>query len=292
MTQPDDAQGTLGGWFASLRRQVRGTPLLVLAMPFLGEALLELALGNLGETAAAAGAFALLLGAQARVRRGDRRAVSRGAVMAGVAALLVGAVNAGYGVGISVLFGLAAGFGTLLAYGPASGPVLPEYRLPEPAPPPPPDPDPGLGAAPVSDPDAQALASLDNRVTALAAAPLQLPGGEFSDKLVRITGEARSLLREAHDDPADFARVRRFLAIYLDQLETLVVRYRTAHPQGGALSPGLARVLDDLERAFAGKREELRLHDIRALDVEVEVLARRLAEQLAATPPGPQETRR
>lgn len=287
MTQPQDAPGTLGGWVSSLRARVRGTALAVLSVPLVFEALIELGAGRLNQTAAAAGALALLLGAFLRVRRQDRRSVWRAGVMAGLAAALVASFNAEYATGISVLFGLFAGFGTVLAYGPAREPVLPELRLPErAAPPPPPPPDLPL------DPEAQALAALDNRVTALAVAPLHLPRGKFSESVARIARQAHLMLQEARSDPADFARIRRFLGIYLDQLETLAVRYRTAHPEGGALSPGLAQVLDDLERAFVEKLAELRAHDIKALDVEVEVLARRLSEQLAANAPRPQETPR
>jgi hypothetical protein len=286
MTQPDAARGTLGGWFSGVRDRVRGTALVVLAVPLLFEAIMELGFGRLNQTAAAAGAGALLLAALVRVRRRDRRSVWRAGVMAGFAAALVASFNAEYSTGISVLFGLAAGFGTVLAYGPAREPVLPEMTLPDlrpagAAPPPPP--------APPADPEAQALAALDNRVTALAAAPLSLPRGRFAESVARIARQAHAMLQEARSDPADFARVRRFLTVYLDQLETLAVRYRNAHPEGGPLAPGLAQVLDDLERAFAEKLAELRAHDIKALDVEVEVLAHRLSEQLAPSAPRPQE---
>ena len=290
MTQPEHAPGTLGGWFSALRERVRGTALAVLSIPLMFEALIELGSGRLNQTAAAAGALALLLGAFLRVRRRDRRSVWRGGVMVGFAAALVASFNAEYATGISVLFGLAAGFGTVLAYGPAREPVLPEIRLPERAAPPPPPPE--LPPDLALDPEAQALAALENRVTALAAAPLQLPRGRFSESVARVARQAQLMLQEARSDPADFARIRRFLSVYLDQLETLCARYRHAHPDGGALSPGLAQVLDDLERAFAEKLTELRAHDIKALDVEVEVLARRLAEQLASGPPRPQETNR
>ena len=46
----------------------------------------------------------------------------------------------------------------------------------------------------------------------------------------------------------------------LDGLETLALRYRSAHPSGGALDPGLAGLLADLERAFDEKLAELRAH--------------------------------
>jgi hypothetical protein len=281
--QPDAAPGTLAGWFAGIRNRVRGAALVVLAMPLLLEAVIELGMGRLNQTLSAAAAGALLLTALGRVRRRDRRSVWQGGVMAGLAAALVASFNAEYGLGISALFALAAGFGTALAYGAAKEPVLPEIALPDLRPPPPP-PEP-----PPMNPEAQALASLDARVTALAAAPLHLPRGKFSEAVARLARQAHLMLQEARSDPADFARIRRFLGIYLDQLETLAVRYRNAHPEGGPLPASLAQVLDDLERAFAEKLAELRAHDLKALDVEVEVLARRLAEQLAQPPVRPQE---
>jgi hypothetical protein len=283
MTQPEDAPGTLGGLFSGIRNRVRGAALVVLAVPLLLESVIELGMGRLNQTVAAAAAGVLLLTALGRVRRRDRRSVWQGGLMAGLAALLVASFNADYSVAVSVLFALAAGFGTALAYGPARETVLPEVRLPDLSPPPPP-PEP-----PPANPEAQALASLDARVTALAAAPLHLPRGRFSEAVARIARQAHLMLQEARSDPADFARIRRFLGIYLDQLETLAVRYRNAHPQGGTLPASLAQVLDDLERAFAEKLAELRAHDIKALDVEVEVLARRLSEQLAPQPTRPQE---
>lgn len=288
VAQPEDAPGTISGWFARARENVRGGALIALSMPMLLEALIELGRGRLNQTAAAGGAFALMMLAVLRLRRDKGRRATVGAgVRVGFAAALVASFGAEYGPVMSTLIGLAAGYGTLLAYGPAKEAVLPDLPRPPvpsaPLPPPPP-----------ADPDAQALAGLDARITALAAAPLTLPRGEFARIVARVATLGDALLREARSDPADFVRVRRFLSVFLDQVETLTMRYRTAHPEGGALTPELAQVMADLERAFEEKLAELRAHDLKALDVEREVLAQRLSEQLStprlnASGPPPQE---
>lgn len=292
MTQPEQAPGTVSGWFSRARQSVRGLALAVLATPMLADAFSELAFGRLTPALAAAGGTALVIAAILRLRRArDRRSTWQAGAMVGLAAGLVAHFGADYALAFAGLFGLGAAFGTVLAYGPAKEAVLPQVAdIVPPAPPPPPPPPPPL------DPEAQAFASLDAQVTALAALPLTLPRGEFAGSVARVAAQARTLLDEARADPADFSRIRRFLGIYLDQLETLAVRYRAAHPAGGPIAPGLATVLAELERAFEVKLAELRAHDLKALDIEREVLARRLAEQLApmSTPPRtvPQESSR
>lgn len=280
MSQPEGAPGTLSGWFSGVRSGLRGVGLIALSMPILLEALVELARGRPAQTAAAGGAFGLVVLAVLRLRRRpDRAATVRAALRVGIAAGLVAAVGAEYGPAMSVAIGLAAGFGTLLAYGPVAEAVLPDLPRPAPtvAPPAPPD------------PDAAALAALDARITALAASPLHLPRGAFAGQIARVASLGDALLREAREDPADFVRVRRFLSVFLDQVEALAARYPRAHPDGGALPPELGQVMADLVRAFEEKLAELRAHDLRALDVEREVLARRLAEQLSPTPPPAQD---
>lgn len=280
MPQPANAPGTFGGWVTTARGRLRGGALLLLTMPLLLEALVELGRGRPQQTAAAAAAFGLVLLAVLRLRRDrSRRASMRAALRVGLAAALIGAFGAEYDPVMTVFIAAAAGIGTLLAYGPAGEAVLPDLvpvLTPAEAPPP--------------NPDLQALTELTARATALAGRAGSLPPGPFSASIARVAAEAEALLSEAREDPTDLVRVRRFLVVFLDQAEALCRRYQSAHPEGGALAPDLAQVLADLERAFAGKRQELRQHDLQALDVEREVLARRLAEQLTPPRSPPQES--
>jgi hypothetical protein len=278
--QPEHARGTMGGFFSGVRERLRGSALALLSVPVLFDLIGELAQGRLTPALSAAGAGALLLGALLRVRRRDRSSVGQGAVMAALAAGLLALVGGGYGIGISGLFALAAGFGTMLAYGPAKEAVLPAISLPEPPPPPPEMPP----IPPVLDPAAASLAGYEARVTALAASRVTLPRGAFADAIARIAETGQALLREARADPADFARVSDFLDLYLDQIESLVMRFGQAQSTGGAVPEALAAVLEDLTRAFDTKLAELRAHDMQALDIEVRNLARRLSEQLAPLP--------
>jgi hypothetical protein len=265
----------VSGWYARARRALRGVPLLLLGTPMALDALTELGRGRGTHLLAAAGSTALVVGAMLVVRGGQsRRAAWRAGVMMGLASALAAWAGAGYAPGISVAFGLIAGFGTVFAYGPAKQAVLPSVaEMVPPAPPPPPPP---------PDPEAEAFSALEHRVVALGVMPRSLPAGPFGAAVGRIAASARAMLDEARSDPTDFSRIRRFLNVYLDGLETLALRYRNAHPSGGALDPGLAGLLADLERAFDEKLAELRAHDLKALDVEREVLSRRLAEQLSS----------
>jgi hypothetical protein len=284
VTQPEDAPGTVGGFLGGVRERLRGSALALLSVPVLFDLVSELGLGRLTPALSAAGAGALLVGALLRVRRRDRASVGQGAVMAGLAAGLVALGGGGYGIGVSLLFALATGFGTMLAYGPAKERVLPDIRLPTPPAPPPPDIElPPL--PPVQDPAAAALSGYAARITALGAARVHLPRGAFAESIARIAETGQALLHEARADPVDFARVQAFLDLYLDQIESLVMRYGQARPAGEtALPDGLAAVLGDLEKAFDTKLAELRAHDLQALDIEVQNLARRLSEQLAPLP--------
>lgn len=262
------------GWFDTARSAIRGLPLLVLGSPIAVELITELGRGRSRQALAAAGAGALLVAAVVALRRTAadhpraRRAAWIAGVMVGWAAAIMAGPGAGYSALMSTLFGLLAGYGTVLAYSPGRETVLPDLKDIVPPPPTP------------RDPEAEAFAAMDARVAALAASPVLLPSGPFAAAVGRIAASARAMLDEARQDPADFSRIRRFLNVYLDGLETLAARYRNAHPRGGALEPGMAGLLADLERAFDEKLAELRAHDIKALDVEREVLSRRLSEQL------------
>jgi hypothetical protein len=262
------------GWFEKFRSAVRGLPLLFLGMPIAAELISELGRGRGQQALAAAGAGTLLVAAVVALRRTAadhpkaRRAAWIAGGMVGLAAAIMAGPGAGYSALMSTLFGLLAGYGAVLAYSPGRETVLPDLKEIVPAPPTP------------RDPEAEAFAVLDARVAALAASPVLLPSGPFAAAVGRIAASARAMLDEARQDSADFSRIRRFLNVYLDGLETLAARYRNAHPRGGALEPGMAGLLADLERAFDEKLAELRAHDLKALDVEREVLSRRLSEQL------------
>jgi 5-bromo-4-chloroindolyl phosphate hydrolysis protein len=116
------------------------------------------------------------------------------------------------------------------------------------------------------------------RLRAIDAAARSLALPEFQDRLVRITGIGRSILHEIERDPADAARARRFLNVYLDGAERVTVEYARTHRQERLqpLDQNFRELLTEMENTFAEQHRRLIDRDQMTLDVDIEVLNARL----------------
>jgi 5-bromo-4-chloroindolyl phosphate hydrolysis protein len=124
----------------------------------------------------------------------------------------------------------------------------------------------------------QQLKQAHVRLRGIEAAGRSIAVPEFRDQLSRITGIGRSILHEIERDPADAARSRRFLNLYLDSAERVTVEYARTHRQQ-RLQPvdqNFRELLTEMEHTFTEQHRRLVDRDLMTLDVDIEVLNARL----------------
>jgi 5-bromo-4-chloroindolyl phosphate hydrolysis protein len=120
-----------------------------------------------------------------------------------------------------------------------------------------------------------------SRLRGIDAVSQAIPVPEFRDRLGRITGIGRAILGEIERDPADAARARRFLNLYLDEAERVTTDYARAQKalSEARLDDSFRQLLDDLERTFEQQRQKLMKHERISLDADIEVLSARLKRE-------------
>jgi 5-bromo-4-chloroindolyl phosphate hydrolysis protein len=122
------------------------------------------------------------------------------------------------------------------------------------------------------------LKQAHGRLRGIESAARSIPLPEFRDRLGRITGIGRSILHEIERDPADAARARRFLNLYLDGAERVTVEYARTRRQERLqpLDQNFRELLTEMENTFTEQHRRLVDRDQMTLDVDIEVLNARL----------------
>jgi hypothetical protein len=263
------------------RLGVRGTLLYVLAAPLALTGVIDLAKGDWVHALVGGGAFmAIVTGARINRRALRERLLAhtrryaparrlplewQGAalVSAGTAAAAYGVV--GHGPMASLLFGLLALAGFHLAYGLAPparpGPVSPELAA-----------------------DArlrQALGRAEQRILVIEAAAETIGNRELEDRLARIAGQARAVLDMIAQRPGELYRARKFLSVYLEGAERVASRYLKTHrvARSQVLEQNFRSVLEEIEAVFERQRAQLMEHDVVDLDIQIEVLRKRMESE-------------
>ena len=267
------------------RVDIRVLVLFVLPTP-----LLFAALGAIGDgDAMGAGghllSYSLLLGGAFLLREGQRaeaayeaRAVAR---RPAVPRKIIAALAAGLGVALATLTGwgqgavTAAGMGLL-----ATGAHLLAFGL-----------DPlGNKGIDVAGGEAGRVAEALDRAEAELAEITRLAHGirdrEIETRVDRLMSSVRGLLKQLEADPRDLPRARRYLSVYLRGAHEATRKYAENHAAAreGALAEaglraGYIDLLADLELSFQRGREMLLEDDRTDLEVEIEVLRERLAQE-------------
>jgi 5-bromo-4-chloroindolyl phosphate hydrolysis protein len=180
--------------------------------------------------------------------------------------VLLAATAAGHGVALAGVFALLALSGHIAFYGR-------DLRAPR------------IRVALVDGVDVAAvtaqLKQAYSRLRGIEAVSQAIPVPEFRDRLGHITGIGRAILREIERDPADAARARRFLNLYLDEAERITADYARAQkalPES-RLDDSFRQLLDNLERTFEQQRQKLVNHERMSLDADIEVLSTRLKRE-------------
>ena len=127
---------------------------------------------------------------------------------------------------------------------------------------------------------ATAVAEAEKHLTAMREAARPVADREIMDRIDRFAATARAMFRTLENDPRDLTSARRYLSVYLDGARAATARY--AQIQATSRDPGAradyAALLEDLDTRFAQKAEDLLSNDRTRLDVEIEVLRERLAQ--------------
>lgn len=235
-----------------VRDRTRGLLLPLFTWPLLPDMVVEIVKGNARGVVAAGLGLGLPLLAVQRLRRGRRGDTQRAAILTGVATGLVAGIGADYAGPMAVLLGAGAWLGTRLLYDGAVQEVEPPAP---PAPPPPPGP----------------LDEARLRLTRVQGAADRL----HDDRLKGVAGAIAGVLDDLEQRPERLTLARRFLNVHLDGLERIADRLEA----GAAPPPGLPVLLEDLQRAAAELRGNLRREETTALEVQVKVLSDRLREE-------------
>lgn len=119
------------------------------------------------------------------------------------------------------------------------------------------------------------------RLRGIEAAARAIAVPEFRERLSRITAIGHSILGEIERDPADAARARRFLNLYLDSAEQVTVEYARTHRHtpNQPLEQNFRQLLVDMEGTFAEQHRRLVEHELLSLDVDIEVLNARIKRE-------------
>ncbi|WP_159713680.1 5-bromo-4-chloroindolyl phosphate hydrolysis family protein [Geminicoccus flavidas] len=264
-----------------LEGRFEGLVLYLFALwPIMG-ALVALSRGRADAVLVDALAAALVIGGAGLIRSGRRaerafRAlkVARaprlprkllGAASLGLAAFTLAFAGAGHDFLSGVAFGLGAGFATVLMYG-----LDPRGEK-------------RAGSVDGIDTDLfrQALDAASARITELDQIRRRIRSQALTQRLSRVVERAQGLVDTIERQPETFNRARKVLNLYLD--ETLGIARRFASSGLDGADPAIERkftvALDAMEAAMTEQQQKLLAADALDLDVQLEVLTRRLKSE-------------
>ena len=117
-----------------------------------------------------------------------------------------------------------------------------------------------------------------------AVAPLGDPA--IARRIETFQATARRLFRRVEEDPRDLTAARRWLGVYLLGARDATVKFAAlyARNRDADVRRDYEALLDDLESGFAQRSETLLTDDRASLDVEIEVLRDRLAQETTLVP--------
>ena len=103
----------------------------------------------------------------------------------------------------------------------------------------------------------------------------------LESRVEKFAGLARGLFRQVENDPGDLSAARKFLTIYLMGARDATAKFADAYAQGRdpKVRADYEALLADLETTFAERTKALLSHNHTDLDVEIQVLRERLAQE-------------
>lgn len=127
---------------------------------------------------------------------------------------------------------------------------------------------------------ATAVAEAEKALAAMREAARPVADRDLLDRIDRFATTARTMFRTLENDPRDLTSARKYLSVYLNGANEATARF--AQVYGTSRDPkaraDYAALLEDLDTRFAQRTEDLLSNDRTRLDVEIEVLRERLAQ--------------
>lgn len=257
--------------------------MFVLPTPLLFAALATLGTGGVFRAGAMLAAYALLLLAAWLLREGQRaeaafaaremarppfprKIAAAGACAAGVG--LAAAMGWGLGLGGGIGFAIVAGGAHLVAFGldPLRAKGIAQHGI-----------DGRLAA--------KALAEARARLARIEGLLERIDDREITGRVEALLGSVEEMLAVIERDPRDLERARRYLTVYLKGAEDATRKFADDRDTGGDADGAMRRsylaMVGELEASFARGREKLLQDDRTDLEIEIEVLRERLAQERA-----------
>ena len=265
-----------------IKRNTRGLLLYFLPLPLLpalfvsllrGEA--KLAVANLGAL------FLLLLGAGlnrrglANEREYEEQAKAKapwppwkmiGGVCIGAGVGIISWMSVGNGLFFSLIIALLALLGLFLSYD--LDPLRDKGMVVRSS---------GFGDSEIG----RILAEAEAKIAAIETASAQLGNQALRSRLGRITAIGRNILSELERDPDDLRLARKFLTVYLDSTRKVTEGYATTMNRANSneLEHRFSTVLVTIEEVFGEQHKKMLANDVLDLDVQMEVLEKRLRQE-------------
>ena len=128
---------------------------------------------------------------------------------------------------------------------------------------------------------AEAIDRAEGRLAEIERLAHGMRDREIDTRVTRLNATVRDMIRMVEKDPRDMGRARRYLNVYLTGAEEATRKYAESGRRLGdpALRAEYLALLTDLEASFGRGREALLLDDRTDLEVEIEVLRERLAQE-------------
>lgn len=128
---------------------------------------------------------------------------------------------------------------------------------------------------------ATAIAEAEKHLTRMREAALPVADRQIMERIDRFAATARTMFRTLENDPRDLTAARKYLSVYLNGAQEATARFAQIYgtTRDPAAREDYAALLDDLDTRFAQRTEVLLSNDRERLDIEIEVLRERLAQE-------------
>lgn len=104
---------------------------------------------------------------------------------------------------------------------------------------------------------------------------------EFNRRITGICEIAEGVVADLEADPRGIRRARKFLNVYLENVQQVIQGYAKTHRHAGSekLEQNFSQALDAIEAAFQEQQQKLLEEDVFDLDVKIEVLTQQLKRE-------------
>jgi len=128
---------------------------------------------------------------------------------------------------------------------------------------------------------AKAVGEAEKRLKAMSDAILRAKDRSLEARIERFQATVRDMLRRVEEDPRDLTAARKYMGVYLRGATDATVKFADfyARKRDQQARADYEALLDDLEADFAAKTDKLMEDDRTDLDVEIEVLRKRLQRE-------------